>query len=211
MDIWEQSKKELRVEQWFGFYKKYKKAINNVSMLLSIIIGALFWWRYEKVEQTEKASLQLLQAVSFYSNGDMEKAQYTVDHMPSKYQTGYLTLAQFLAADMALKNNDRDQAVLLYQKIQSSAKDTVYKNLAELKCLYITIFDLSEEKARAAVERLIKMEPKFEGLLWELLGDYFLKNGESEKARLAYNKALDTNVKPSAEMRIKLAKLTSNV
>ena len=202
----DQIEKELKFEKIFHIYKKYRKLINNIAFGLSIVFGALTWWNFEKSEQTEKSSMQLLQAISAYEKDDLEKAQYILDHMPSKYETEYMMLARFLAADLALKNNKPEDAKKLYEKIIQTANDSVYRNIAKMKSLFLNVYDMPEAEAMKEIDEISNAFPSFKTMLLELKAIYFSKKGDKEKAAHFYAEALkDEKDFPVSEMRLKLS------
>ena len=206
-DIFEQARIDVLLGSIKEFYLKRRKFCKNVATLLLVVSGALFWWRYERVEQIETSSVQFLRAVQHAESGHLDKAMHALDHMPSKYTTTYTLLSQFLAADVLVRMRDTARAIGVYKALLKT-DNLIYQALAAIKYLSLTVLTMEESQAHEVLDSWINKAPQWKAAFLELKAAVYAQNDHVEDAVRIYDNLLAEEViAEDTKLRIQLARL----
>lgn len=205
-DIFEQARIDVAIGNIKNFYLKRKALCKNITTAALVVVGALLWWRYERIEQIETSSIQFLRAVQHIEMGHLDKGIHALDHMPSKYTTSYTLLSQFLAADVLVKKRELERAAGIYKSLMNT-DDFVYKNFAAVKYLLLTALTMEEDQAYAALDTWIKKAPQWSNMLLELKAAVYAQHGRREDALRVYDDLLQKTLLEDTKLRIQLARL----
>ena len=190
-----------------AFFQKHRKLCKNVLTALMLLSAGVFWWRYEKAEQMESSSVRFLRAIQYAESGQIDKAVHALDHMPSKYDTSYTLLSQFLAADTLMAKREFERSAFIYKKIMDSS-DPVYRALAAAKYAYVAIFSMKEDEAHAFLDLWIKREPTLKKMFQELKASLYVEHGKKSDALRMYDSLLENkDLSEDAKVRLQLARL----
>jgi predicted negative regulator of RcsB-dependent stress response len=195
---------------------------NGASLIIALLIGltAYFgfqWWQNDQRQKAEQASAlytELLQTVEVatgesLSDEKISTAQYLTQQLQDEYSSSqYAINANFLAAKIAVENQDLDAAETALTWVIDNADEST-KVLAELRLARVYI--AQEKHDEALVLLNTEKAASFSSLTAELKGDVLTAQKDWEKARAAYQEAIDTLGETSIFRRrllpIKLANL----
>lgn len=179
---------------------------NGKSLVAGVVIGVagIFGWR----EYNEHALGQAQIASDLYNIVSMQSQQGNLTDI-NKYEqlqkefsdTPYAALAALSVARYHFDKGDVDEAITNLQWAKDNAKVEEVKHLASVRL--VTIY-LSKKDMDAARALLSQPHPKaFDMRYEELKGDLYLAEGERDKARDAYDKALASEGAVNPLLRLK--------
>jgi len=182
-------------EQQLEALKKWWKE-NSTSLVVGVLVGvsALFGWRYYSEQQNVHAVqasdmyMQVMQNVSLNTVDD--KTIDISNQLINDYSdTPYAALAALvLAKSEYQKDNAEGAAAQLELAIKHATQDTI-KQIANLRLASLYI----EQKKYDAAAVLLNLShiAVYDAQYEETKGDLYVASGDAEKARVAYDKAIE--------------------
>jgi len=203
MDIYQTE--EEQIQRIKDLWKKYG---TSILFGVAIAIFAIFAWKYWQQREIKIAA----NASSTYDNivaGIIQQnpslVQDQANHIIKDYASSpYAKLAALMLAKQNIAAGNYQQAEKHLQWVVSKAKTKEIKQIAKIRLARIYV---SQQKAKTALSILATVNDKaFLPLINEVRGDGYKSLGETEKARQAYNAALQgmpqtANIAPYIEMK----------
>lgn len=201
----EQEQVEALKKWWQG---NGSAVIIAISLAVAIIFGWQGWqdYRRNQIDSASIAYTELLEALGKLDQAasETDKAQKdelvaTVDFrantLKTEHQgTAYATYASLLMAAKAVNANDLDAALAELDAALAAASDDNLKKLVNLR---IARVKFAQGKADEALALADTDGGVFQFGYEQLKGDIHLEKGESDKARDAYKRAQELQVKAS--------------
>ena len=173
------------------FVQRNKKLIIGlVIALLIILIGNDFY--QSKQEQNTGEASQLFQKLLISKTTDIENLKSIADDLKDNYaKTPYAARAQIIFVKTILKNDTVDQDVK--DRLQWVSQSAVEPSIKSLSVYYLGLISLSEDDLEGAknFSELIKTKG-FLGFKFDLQGDIAKKEGDIDKAKELYGKAINS-------------------
>jgi len=173
------------------FVQRNKKLIIGlVVALLIILIGNDFY--QSKQEQNTGEASQLFQKLLISKTTDIENLKSIADDLKDNYaKTPYAARAQIIFVKTILKNAAADQDVK--DRLQWVSQNAVEPSIKSLSVYYLGLISLSEDDLEGAknFSELIKTKG-FVGFKFDLQGDIAKKEGDIDKAKELYGKAISS-------------------
>jgi predicted negative regulator of RcsB-dependent stress response len=173
------------------FVQRNKKLIIGlVVALLIILIGNDFY--QSKQEQNTGEASQLFQKLLISKTTDIENLKSIADDLKDNYaKTPYAARAQIIFVKTILKNDAVDQDVK--DRLQWVSQNAVEPPIKSLSVYYLGLISLSEDDLESAknFSELIKTKG-FVGFKFDLQGDIAKKEGDIDKAKELYSKAISS-------------------
>jgi len=173
------------------FVQRNKKLIIGlVVALLIILIGNDFY--QSKQEQNTGEASQLFQKLLISKTTDIENLKSIADDLKDNYaKTPYAARAQIIFVKTILKNDTVDQDVK--DRLQWVSQSAVEPSIKSLSVYYLGLISLSEDDLEGAknFSELIKTKG-FLGFKFDLQGDIAKKEGDIDKAKELYGKAINS-------------------
>jgi predicted negative regulator of RcsB-dependent stress response len=173
------------------FVQRNKKLIIGlVVALLIILIGNDFY--QSKQEQNTGEASQLFQKLLISKTTDIENLKSIADDLKDNYaKTPYAARAQIIFVKTILKNDTVDQDVK--DRLQWVSQSAVEPSIKSLSIYYLGLISLSEDDLEGAknFSELIKTKG-FLGFKFDLQGDIAKKEGDIDKAKELYGKAINS-------------------
>ena len=173
------------------FVQRNKKLIIGlVIALLIILIGNDFY--QSKQEQNTGEASQLFQKLLISKTTDIENLKSIADDLKDNYaKTPYAARAQIIFVKTILKNDTVDQDVK--DRLQWVSQSAVEPSIKSLSIYYLGLISLSEDDLEGAknLSELIKTKG-FLGFKFDLQGDIAKKEGDIDKAKELYGKAINS-------------------
>ena len=146
---------------------------------LSVLVGGRYWFSYQDAKH-EEAAVVYFQAV--------QEAEATDELIAQFPASAYSVFAALESAKSASENKDFDKAAEYLQWVVDNAKLPAHSELARYR-LAALLFE--QDKSEQALNLLESSESiAFDSLTMELEGDIYVKQGNTDKARQAYQKAM---------------------
>ena len=175
------------------WWKKYGKiVIAGIIIGGGLIVGWRFYQEY-KLNHAEKASALyevVLQAAG--SAGDINTQQTQVNELMAEYaDTPYAALSALVLSGQQAKSGDNVKAAQQLEWVIKNSSAVEVSTIARLRLARIM---LATEQFDLALNLVNSEYPEsFTALFEELKGDLYVARGETELARIAYDKAIQAS------------------
>lgn len=171
---------------------------NGKSIMAGIAIGlvAIFGWRGYNQQldiKAQEASTLYEQMISAARNDDDENSRVYADRIVAEHDSStYAIFAKLMLARLAAEDNQLDQAETHLRWVLANNSQAEIEHIASLRLARIYI---TAGKLDAAAGLLNTTNPgQFVARYEELRGDLLVKQGNTDAAREAYQKALVNTV-----------------
>jgi len=181
-------------EQQIEALKKWWKE-NSTSLVVGLLVGvsALFGWRYYGDQQNVHALqasdmyMQVMQSVAL--NAADDKTIDISNALINDYSdTPYAALAAMVLAKSEYEKGNADGATAQLEiAIKVSNEDTT-KQIANLRL--VSVYIEQEKYDEAAASLNMSHSSVYDAKYEELKGDLYAAKGDTEQARMAYDKAI---------------------
>lgn len=174
-----------KIREWWN--KNGKAVIFGVIAAIIAAVSVQSWMASQRVH-VETASAEYAQLLQ-YQNSDKEKAAGVAERIVTDYDdTVYASLAAMLQAKLATEKNDWDKASSALNWVVENTDDEGLRHIARLRLSRVL---MQQDKTDAALALLDDIDQgAFVADYEELLGDLYLQQGDKDKARTAYAKAV---------------------
>ena len=171
---------------------------NGKSIVAGIVIGitAIFGWRaYENhtAMQAEAASTLYEQMIVASRESDTDNVHVYAKRIIADYKSStYAVFARLMLAKLAAEAGDLEKAETNLRWVLENNSQTEFEHIARLRLVRVLIV---EDKLDIAANTLNMSKPgEFVARYEELRGDIFVKQGKTEEAKQAYQKALANSI-----------------
>ncbi len=187
VELYDEHEQGERVRKWLREY------VPAIVMGLVLAFGGIFGFRYW---QDQQASQQAL-AADYYNliQNEIEagRIQVAEDHFETLRSEGgrsaYLGLAGLAMAAAYVEDGRLESAARIYRELLEQRRMEMLHPVTRLRLARVLH---AQGDARAALDIVGEDAPRgFEAAWSELRGDLLLELGERQRARLAYEQALD--------------------
>ena len=197
---------EQQLEQLKKFWKEYGLSIIT-GVVLALVIG--FGWRFYRsyiTQRAQTASVVYSRVMIDVATANLKDAQEQVNRLLSDYKhTPYSDLGALMLAKVYVTQNNLSQAKQNLNWVIDHAHTKTFKQLALIRMARLELADGQFQNALNALSKVIL--PSFLPMIEEVKGDVYVKMGEKDKARVAYQaalKALPEDAMGRSVLRMKL-------
>ena len=182
-------------EQWDAIKRWWKKNGLQFFLLVIISVSSGFGWRYWQAaqhNQKQEASQLFDQLLSVQNNTlDPTISDRIINELEKNYpHTIYASLAALFEAKSAVETNNLPKAA---QQLQWALKTTKPPELKQIIRVRLARILLADQKPDQAMDLLGKTDsPGFSSIVSQIQGDIYLAKNQTDKARTAYQNALNT-------------------
>lgn len=174
-----------KIRDWWN--KNGKAVILGVIAAIIAAVSVTSWRASERVH-VETASVEYAQLLQ-YIESEPNKAAGLAERIVSDYDsTVYASLAAMLQAKLAAEKNDWDKASSALNWAVENSDDEGLRHTARLRLVRVLIEQNKADAGLAMIENVD--QGSFVADYEELLGDIYLQQGDKDKARAAYAKAI---------------------
>ncbi|WNC69359.1 tetratricopeptide repeat protein [Thalassotalea nanhaiensis] len=201
---------EQQVEAIKGYWKE-----NGNSLIAGLVIGlgGFIGWNYYQdsvVEAQQVASYQYQQTMQAFESEEADFRANTQAFIDANSTTAYSAFAAFALAKDAVEHEDFAGAETQLKKAVELAANENIKAIAYLRLARVQIQLEAFDNALATLAQT--MPETFKASIEETKGDTYLKQGNTELARTAYQAAADAGgLQANPTLQIKLDDLAVNV
>lgn len=199
------STEEQQVDAIKQFYKDY-----GLSIGIGVVVGlgGLYGWNYYsdmKIEKAEEAS-QAFQALTTKSSDEAAMLAGVAEFSKNYDQKGYQALLDLIVAKTAVEAKDFPKAEEALKKVIAAKPGAGLDAIATLRLARIQAEQGQVDTALATLDQVT--DKAFLAQREELKGDFFVRQGQADKAKTAYQAAMDNGgVVTSPALKIKLDNL----
>lgn len=205
MDVSRTEEEQLEaIKKWW--------AENGWSIVGGVVIGlaAIFGWRSWEAWQQAQAEA----ASHLYSNLVVEirqnkndRARELAQQLLNEYtSTSYAIFASLMLAKLDVETGNPDSAMQHLQWAMDNTRQEEFKHLARLRMARVLLDDNKPEQGLALISN-IQNQGEFAASYEELKGDIYVRQGEIEKAKIAYQSALagmDDRLRENSFLQLKI-------
>ncbi len=175
-----------RLKKWW--LENYKSILAGVIIAAAIIFGWR-WWQHRTQVRSLTASMMYNQMGAVLAANNGPPALKIANELIDNYSdTPYASQAALTMAQHDIGMDKPDDAMQMFTWVVNHSKDDGLKLLANLRLARVK---LMVGDPQAALDVLARMQPGgFAALYDDLRGDAYLKLGQADKARTAYQQAL---------------------
>jgi predicted negative regulator of RcsB-dependent stress response len=182
-------------EQWEAIRDWWRKNGVQLVAIFAISLAIGLGWRYwqghqlEKKQQASQLFDQLLSVQASDPNSDLIPRIAT--ELETDYaRTSYAPLAALFEAKNAVAKNDLPLAEQKLLWAVDHAKATEIREIAKIRLARVLLADKKPEQALAFLEK--DNDKNFSPAIEQVKGDIYLTQGETAKARTAYQNAFNS-------------------
>ncbi|MCS6204570.1 tetratricopeptide repeat protein [Shewanella baltica] len=196
-------------EQQVDAIKQFWKDYGNSILIGAVVgLGGLYAWNYYsdvKVAQAEEAS-KAFHELTTKSSDEAAMLAGVAEFSKSHDQKGYQALLELIVAKTAVEAKDYPKAIEALNKVIAAKPGSGLDVIATLRVARIQAEQGQIDAALATLDQVT--DKAFFAQRDELKGDFLVRQGEVEKAKTAYQAAMDNGgVVTSPALKIKLDSL----
>ena len=181
---------QQQVESLKKLWKDYGfSVIAGIAIALILIFGWKYYHVY-KERQLDRASIVYYRLNSSMLNKNVKDAVEQANMLISHYSsTPYADLAAFSLARISVANNNSSDAIAYLKRVINHTRTEGFKQIASIRLARIY---LATKKPEFALNQLSSVEEgHFAALSDEIKGDAYLQQNKLNKAKVAYQNALN--------------------
>ncbi|GCF90513.1 MULTISPECIES: tetratricopeptide repeat protein [Shewanella] len=196
-------------EQQVDAIKQFWKDYGNSILIGAVVgLGGLYAWNYYsdvKVAQAEEAS-KAFQNLTTKSADEAAMLAGVAEFSKNHDQKGYQALLELIVAKTAVEAKDYPKAIDALNKVIAAKPGAGLDVIATLRLARVQAEQGQIDAALATLDQVT--DKAFFAQRDELKGDFLVRQGEVEKAKTAYQAAMDNGgVVTSPALKIKLDSL----
>lgn len=183
VDFINEVEEELRKDEYNRLLKKFGPLL--IAIVIAIIGGTAFLeWRKASDDKAARAtSYSYVQASKMASDGKTQEAIANFLALSETAPNGYAGLSLMRAAALNLRENERAEAVSLFDRAAQKFEKPRHIQLAQIKAAYILTADGNYDDVRSRLSSLAQPDQPYEYLARELLGFAAMQSGDMPAAR----------------------------
>ena len=188
--MWGYETEEQQIEAIKQFWKRYGSWL--VSGVVAIILVWFGWqyWQERQIENRSQASTAYQQVLESLADEQRETANLQARQIIGTYpNTPYAQLSALILADLAVENNDLQQAEQQLEWAASNGTDVAIGYIAQLRLARIYLADNKLDAALKIVQTID--DETFSPTAKAIEGDVWVAKGDIDAARTAYQIALE--------------------
>ncbi len=184
-------------EQLQNFKKWWCKHYAVITICFAVVVLSLsgykyFMWRQQQLLFNASNFYERLM-VAFSNNNDREIKSYSNRIIHNYNKTIYADVSRMTLAKIAMMHKKYDEAYQLLNYIVKNSKLPSFRQIARIRIARILL--ITKKFADASNELKIIEDASYIGIVEELQGDIYVQLGEYKKAKLLYNKAIQSTQK----------------
>lgn len=177
------------VKKWIS---KYAGTIIIGIVLGLVAVYGIQYWQTNQMQNKEEASMAFQQFIAMPADQDEKAYADAAKSIVKNYpKTPYASLASLLLAKKYADYRQYQDAVLQLQWVLQHSDNSQFKQIAALRVSRLYLFLKQYDKANSVLDKTY--DASYQVMLDEQRGDIALAQGDTQKARVLYAKALNDN------------------
>lgn len=180
-----------QLEEFKAFWRKHGNTILTVLTVVLFAVAAWRGWAWYDANRSVKAAVVYHQLKVAVEDGDANRIRSAAQALRDDFSsTAYASMGSLVAAQAQAFGESKDAAAENLRWVVDENGDEIFVLVARLRLASLLI----EEQAWDEAARLLDVAtpPAFAGLYADRRGDLAMAQGQTDKARDAYRKALET-------------------
>jgi hypothetical protein len=181
--LWREVDEAVRKDELDTVVKRYGWAIAGAAVLGLAAFGGWLFWQDRREGQIEQRSERLVAAFDMIDAGQIEQAASELVSLSDDGGSATAISAKLARAGIALRDNQRTEAVELYESIASNEDaPKPYRDLAAIRAVAIQFDDLDPQRVVDRLKPLATPGNPWFGSAGELVAMAYLKQGKQDLA-----------------------------
>ena len=204
-DLFQEIDDELRQDKASRLWRVYGKYVVAVAMVIIISVGGYKFWQQKQLDDGEKASIAYEAALARSASGDHKGAIDQLNEEEIGTVAGYAALSQMQKANLAMKINDFEAALITFKDI---AKNDNYpksiKEWASFRYVTVRVEKQIDSNALADLDSLIATDSPWRFLAKEIKAIKEIETGNKSEAKVIFSELADDENAPE-RLRVRAA------
>ena len=204
-DLFQEIDDELRQDKASRLWRVYGKYVVAVAIVIIISVGGYKFWQQKQLDDGEKASIAYEAALARSASGDHKGAIDQLNEEEIGIVAGYAALSQMQKANLAMKINDFEAALITFKEI---AKNDNYpksiKEWASFRYATVRVEKQIDSNALADLDSLIASDSPWRFLAKEIKAIKEIETGNKSEAKVIFSELSDDENAPE-RLRVRAA------
>lgn len=183
----EEQEQISELQAWWNQYGKLVTALAVTAAVASVGWQGLQWYRSQQAAEAGAMYYAVQQAAEL---GDAQKTREAAGRIIEKFSgTTYAEMAALASAGVQVNDGDAQNARAHLEWLVSKGSDPVLRDIGRLRLAAVLLDEHAYADALAQLEvaPVASLKPRFD----DLRGDVLAAEGKADRARAAYQAALD--------------------
>ena len=204
-DLFQEIDDELRQDKASRLWRVYGKYVVGVAIVIIISVGGYKFWQQKQLDDGEKASIAYEAALARSASGDYEGAIDQLDGEEIRTAAGYAALSQMQKANLAMKMNDFEAALITFKDIAENGNyPKSIKEWASFRFAAVRVEKHVDSNALVDLDSLIATDSPWRFLGKEIRAIKEIENGNKSGAKAIFSELTDDENAPE-RLRVRAA------
>ena len=204
-DLFQEIDDELRQDKASRLWRVYGKYLVAVAIVIIISVGGYKFWQQKQLDDGEKASIAYEAALARSASGDHKGAIDQLNEEEIGTVAGYAALSQMQKANLAMKINDFEAALITFKDIAEN--DNYPKSInewASFRYATVRVEKQIDSNALADLDSLIATDSPWRFLAKEIKAIKEIETGNKSAAKAIFSELADDENAPE-RLRVRAA------
>ena len=204
-DLFQEIDDELRQDKASRLWRVYGKYVVAAAIVVIISVGGYKFWQQKQLDDGEKASIAYEAALARSASGDHKGAIDQLNEEEIGTVAGYAALSQMQKANLAMKINDFEAALITFKDIAEN--DNYPKSInewASFRYATVRVEKQIDPNALADLDSLIATDSPWRFLAKEIKAIKEIETGNKSGAKAIFSELADDENAPE-RLRLRAA------
>ena len=204
-DLFQEIDDELRQDKASRLWRVYGKYVVATAIVIIISVGGYKFWQQKQLDDGEKASIAYEAALARSASGDHKGAIDQLNEEEIGTVAGYAALSQMQKANLAMKINDFEAALLTFKEIaEHDTYPQSVKEWASFRYVAVRVEKQIDSNASADLDSLIATDSPWRFLAKEIKAIKEIETGNKSGAKAIFSELADDENAPE-RLRVRVA------
>lgn len=186
VDVFDEVEEELRRERYNKAFRQWAPWVIGGAVAIVAGVAGYQYWTYQSNASAEAAADAYFTASELFEGGDLEAASAAFSAMAGEEAAGYATLSYMRLGEIALAQNDTEEAARYFEQAAARAPEPLTRQLAQYKAALALFEALSYDDISVRMTPLTEGDALFGVLARELMAMAAMRDERWDEARGHY-------------------------
>ena len=204
-DLFQEIDDELRQDKASRLWRVYGKYVVGAAIVIIMSVGGYKFWQQKQLDDGEKASIAYEAALERSASGDHNGAIDQLNAEELGTVAGYAALSQMQKANLAMKINDFEAALITFKDIaENDNYPQSIKDWASFRYAAVRVEKQIDSNAPADLDSLIATDSPWRFLAKEIKAIRGIETGNKSAAKAIFSELADDENAPE-RLRVRAA------
>ena len=204
-DLFQEIDDELRQDKASRLWRVYGKYVVAAAIVIIMSVGGYKFWQQKQLDDGEKASIAYEAALERSASGDHKGAIDQLNEEEIGTVAGYAALSQMQKANLAMKINDFEAALITFKDIaENDNYPQSVKEWASFRYAAVRVEKQIDSNASADLDSLIATDSPWRFLAKEIKAIKEIETGNKSGAKAIFSELADDENAPE-RLRVRAA------